>query len=211
MSKTDAGLPPDAAGSADNNATLGEVLPETGLSRKVDRSIQKIGSWVSWLWVVLMLVICLNVFMKNVLGQGSVRFEEIQWHIYSLVFLLGLSYTLTYDDHVRVDLLYDTFSARRKAQVELLGIVVFLLPFLTILLYYTVPFVVQAVMDGERSSSPAGLSHYWIIKSALIVGLVLLIAAALARLHRCIAFLRQGDAGVAQNGRKQQGGDDDGA
>jgi TRAP-type mannitol/chloroaromatic compound transport system permease small subunit len=67
------------------------------------------------------------------------------------------------------------------------------LPFLAILLYYTFPFVVKAVVDGERSSSPAGLSHYWIIKSALLIGLGLLIASSVSRLHRCIAFLKGGD------------------
>lgn len=182
---------------SDTDSELGHTqtawLPETPLSHKIDTSIQKIGSAVSWLWIALMLIICVNVFMKNALGQGSVRFEEIQWHIYSLVFLFGLSYTMTFDEHVRVDLFYEGMSFRRRAQIEIIGIALFLLPFLAILLYYTFPFVVKAVVDGERSSSPAGLSHYWIIKSALLIGLGLLIASSVSRLHRCIAFLKGGD------------------
>lgn len=174
------------------------AFPETGFSRLIDNAIKKIGSWISWFWVVLMLVICVNVFMKNVLGQGSVRFEEIQWHIYSAIFLIGLSYAMAYDDHVRVDLLHERFNLRTKAWIEVAGIVIFLLPFLAVLLYYAWPFVLKAYTDGERSSSPAGLTHYWLIKSTLVIGLVLLIATSLSRLQRCVAFLLGGDSSTQE-------------
>ncbi|CTQ47461.1 TRAP transporter small permease subunit [Roseibium aggregatum] len=164
-------------------------LPVTRFSRSVDGAIARMGSLISWFWILLMGVICLNVFMKNILGQGSVKFEEIQWHIYAALFLLGLSYTMVYDDHVRVDLAYETFSLRTKAWVDFVGILVFLIPFLAIVLYFAWPFVAKAYADGERSSSPAGLAHYWIIKSALLAGLGLLLLAALSRLHRCAAYL----------------------
>ena len=67
------------------------ALPETGFSRAIDGAIKRFGSGISWFWIALMAVICVNVFMKNVLGQGSVQFEEIQWHIYAALFLLGKS------------------------------------------------------------------------------------------------------------------------
>ncbi len=160
-------------------------LPRTAFSESIDRSVRRVGSLASWFWVLLMAVICVNVFMKNVLGQGSVQFEEIQWHIYAALFLLGLSYAMTWDDHVRVDLLYENFSEKAKAWVDLVGILIFLLPFIAMLLYFAGPFVMKAFEDGERSSSPAGLSNYWIIKSFLLLGLGLLALTALARLHRC--------------------------
>lgn len=165
------------------------AFPETRFSQAIDNVIKKIGSVISWFWIALIVVICVNVFMKNALGQGSVRFEEIQWHIYSALFLLGLSYTMTFDDHVRVDLLHENFNLRTKAWVEVVGIIVFLLPFLIMLLYFTWPFVIKAFTDGERSSSPAGLAYYWIIKSTLVIGLALLLATSISRLQRCIAFL----------------------
>lgn len=165
------------------------ALPETGFSRSVDRLVRLVGEWSSWIWVVLMLVICVNVFMKNVLGRGSVQLEEIQWHIYAALFLLGLGYTLIHDDHVRVDLVYENMSLRTKAWVDLVGILLFLVPFLLVLLWFAWPFVLKAVEDGERSSSPAGLSNYWIIKSFILTGLGLLLLAALGRVHRCIAYL----------------------
>lgn len=167
-------------------------LPETGFSHAADAAVKRFGSIISWFWVLLMAVICVNVFMKNVLGQGSIQFEEIQWHIYAALFLLGLSYTMAFDDHVRVDLIYETMNTRRKAWVDFLGILLFLIPFIVMILYFAWPFVMKALADGERSSSPAGLSNYWIIKSTLVVGLGLLAISTLARLHRCAALLFMG-------------------
>lgn len=174
------------------------ALPETGFSRAVDGAIMRFGSWISWFWIALMAVICINVFMKNVLGQGSVQFEEIQWHIYAALFLLGLSYTMAYDDHVRVDIFYEQFGLRAKAWIETIGIVIFLIPFILVVLYYAWPFVVKAYVDQERSSSPAGLSHYWIIKSALLFGFGLLLLTALSRLSRCIALLAGAPPGTGE-------------
>lgn len=165
------------------------ALPETGVSRAIDGAIKRFGSWVSWFWIALMAVIVVNVFMKNVLGQGSVQFEEIQWHIYAALFLLGLSYTMAYDDHVRVDIFYESYGLRTKAWIEAIGIVLFLIPFILVMLYYAWPFVVTAYVDNERSSSPAGLSQYWIIKSTILLGFALLLLTALSRLHRCVALL----------------------
>lgn len=164
-------------------------LPETKFSAAINTQIKRFGSMISWFWIVLMMVICTNVFMKNVLGQGSVRFEEIQWHIFSALFLMGLCYTMAYDDHVRVDLFYEQMSLKSKAWVDAIGILVFLLPFIGVLLYFGEAFVLKAFADNERSNSPAGLSHYWIIKSTLLIGLCLLAVAAIARLHICVAYL----------------------
>lgn len=175
------------------------ALPHTGFSRAVDGAIKRFGSWMSWFWIALMGVICVNVFMKNVLGQGSVRFEEIQWHIYAALFLLGLSYTMAHDDHVRVDVIHERFGLRTKAWIDLLGIALLLIPFLLVLLWHAVPFVTKAYVDGERSASPAGLGHYWIIKSALVLGLVMLLLTALSRLSRCWALLF---AGVSPSDRE---------
>lgn len=164
-------------------------LPETGFSRTVDRALNAMGSAMSWGWVGLMAIIVLNVAMKNLFGDGRVEFEEIQWHLYSALFMLGLSVTLVADAHVRVDLLYERFSLRTKAWIDLLGIVFLLLPFVTMLAWYAVPFVTDSFATAERSSSPAGLPYRWIIKSALLLGVGLLALAALSRLHRVVTLL----------------------
>ncbi len=164
-------------------------LPETKLSKSIDSVLNRIGSFASWFWLLLMAVILVNVVMKNVFGDGRIEFEEIQWHIYAAVFMIGLSYTFVADDHVRVDLLYDGFSLRKKVWVDLIGLVVFLIPFILIMLWHSIPFVEDAIATHERSSSPAGLSHRWIIKSALPLGLLLLLIAVISRVCRLVACL----------------------
>ena len=181
-------------------------LPQTKLSRFVDGILNQIGSIISWFWLLLMAVIIINVVMKNFFGEGRIEFEEIQWHIYAATFMLGLSYTFVADDHVRVDLLYDNFSLTAKAWVDLIGTLVFLIPFIVILILHSGPFVEDAFITNERSNSPAGLAYRWIIKSALPLGLVLLLFAAVARISRIIAYLtsdRTYGSDATQGGREE--------
>ncbi|MEM7224109.1 MAG: TRAP transporter small permease subunit [Pseudomonadota bacterium] len=164
-------------------------LPRTAFSQGVDRLIRWIGGSISWIWLLLVAVIVLNVTMRYLLGEGRIEFEEIQWHIYAVGFLLGLAYCLESDDHVRVDVLYERFSLKTKAWVELFGILVFLTPFLVLVLWYAVPFVVYSASINEVSESPGGLPARWAIKAMLPLGFALLALAALARLSRVTALL----------------------
>ncbi|QID19196.1 TRAP transporter small permease subunit [Nitrogeniibacter mangrovi] len=173
-------------------------LPETAFSRVVDGALARLGRSISWAWIALMAVIVINVVMKNLFGEGRVEFEEIQWHIYAALFMLGLSVTLATDDHVRVDLFYGGFTLRTKAWIDLVGIVCLLLPFVAMLMWYGVPFVADSFATAERSSSPAGLPYRWIIKSALVAGIGLLGVAACARLTRIVALLFLGRVPVAK-------------
>ena len=71
---------------------LGGPLPHTRLSQRIDRWIEAVGSAVSWLWLVLLATIVLNVVMRYVFGEGRIEFEELQWHLYAMGFLTALSY-----------------------------------------------------------------------------------------------------------------------
>ena len=164
-------------------------LPRTNFSQRIDSAIRRLGSWISWVWLLLVGVIVLNVTMRYVLGEGRIEFEEIQWHIYALGFLLGLAYCLESDDHVRVDVIYERFGMTTKAWVELFGIVFFLLPFLVLVIWYAVPFVTYSISINEISEAPGGLPARWAIKSVLLIGFVLLFVAVLSRLTRVTAYL----------------------
>ncbi len=164
-------------------------LPQTSISLAIGRFLNAIGSAVSWLWVILLLVVVLNVVLRYVLSKGLIEFEELQWHLYSIGFLIGLSYAYEADDHVRVDLLHDRFSLRTQAWIELYGILLLLLPFVALVLYYSWPFLVESYVSGERSSSPGGLSQRWIVKSFLFISFALLGLAAISRLLRVFALL----------------------
>lgn len=164
-------------------------LPETSLSRAIDPWLVRIGQWASWLWVVLLVIIVFNVVMRYAFDQGRIEFEEIQWHIYATGFLLGLSYAYQADAHIRVDVLHEQFSPDLKAWIELYGILLFLMPFIAIVLIYSVPFVWSSYQLAEVSQSPGGLPYRWAMKAALPIGFFLLLLATISRLSRVWSFL----------------------
>jgi TRAP-type mannitol/chloroaromatic compound transport system permease small subunit len=164
-------------------------LPETAFSRVVDPWLIRIGRWTSWLWVVLLAIIVINVVLRYAFGQGRVEFEEIQWHLYATGFLLALGYALLTDSHIRVDVLHERFSPALQAWVEFYGILLLLLPFVVLVIVYSVPFVVTSFHLSEVSNAPGGLPFRWAIKAMLPVGFALLGLAALSRLSRVWRFL----------------------
>jgi TRAP-type mannitol/chloroaromatic compound transport system permease small subunit len=165
------------------------LLPDTNMSRRIDRAVAAIGKAFSWLWVALIVVITLNVVLRYVFRSGFVALEEMQWHIYSVGFLLGLSYCITMDGHVRIDVMAEHLRPRTRAWIELIGILVLLLPFAIIILIEAVPFVLRSYNLGEVSGSPGGLPGRWVLKSFLVIGFGLVALAALSRLLRVTAFL----------------------
>ena len=111
-------------------------LPETRLSCVIDPTLSRIGQWASWLWLLLMVIIVGNVVLRYAFGEGHIEIEEIQWHIYSFGFLLGLSYAYQADSHIRVDVLHERWSRRTQAWIELYGILLFMLPFIAVILIF---------------------------------------------------------------------------
>lgn len=164
-------------------------LPETRFSRRLDPLMRGVGKLSSYIWVVLVAVITINVLMRYVIGKGLIEFEEGQWHLYAIGFLLALAWGVEADDHVRIDVISDRFAFRTKCWIELVGIVIVLLPFVALVVWYTAPFVAYSWRVGEISEAPGGLPYRWAIKSVLLIGFVLLGLAAFSRLTRVAAAL----------------------
>jgi TRAP-type mannitol/chloroaromatic compound transport system permease small subunit len=172
------------------------ALPETRVTRALDGCVRRVGDALSWIWILLLGIVVLNVLLRYVFGEGRIEFEEIQWHLYSVGFLAGLSYGVVSDDHVRVDFIRRKLSARTQAWVELYGILLLLLPFVALVVIYSVPLIEYSFSLGEVSAAPGGLPFRWLIKSALFAGFTLLGLAAVSRALRVGAFLtteRRGD------------------
>ena len=166
-----------------------DPYPNTRLSRVIDPVLIAIGNAISWLWLVLLGVIVVNVVLRYAFGEGRVEFEELQWHIYSAGFLLALSFAYQADVHIRVDVLHERFSPALSAWIELYGIVLFLLPFIALVLIYSLPFVASSFALGEISQAPGGLPLRWLIKAVLPLAFLLLLLATVSRLSRVWAFL----------------------
>ena len=163
-------------------------LPDTRVSWFLERGIWGLGDLFSWLWLPLVAVILVSVISRYVFSAGSVTMEEIQWHISSVTWLIGLAYAFIYDSHVRVDVIHERLSLRAQTWLELLGLLLLALPFLAIGVYMTWPYFHESFLQGEVSQAPAGLPFRWAMKFFLLLAFVLLLVAAFARLLRCTAL-----------------------
>lgn len=164
-------------------------LPRTTFSNFIENIISKIGDYASWLWVACVAIIVYSVVTRYVFEQGTVLFEELQWHFAGAAWLIGLSYTLVHDDHVRVDVIHENLSVKTQTWIEFLGITFLLLPFLWFSLGELIPYAQASLEQGERSQSPNGLPMRWLLKSVLPLAIFLLMLAAISRLARITALL----------------------
>lgn len=164
-------------------------LPTTWVSQVMDRVISGIGKTASWMWLVVTGVIIYAVVGRYAFSVGSVTLEEVQWHLAGAGWLLGLSYTLVLDGHVRVDVLHERLSLKGQGWVELFGLLFLLLPFLGLAVYELFPYAYSSWRQGETSQAPAGLPYRWVLKGIVAISFVLLILAALSRLLKVTALL----------------------
>ncbi|GAB4378257.1 MAG: TRAP transporter small permease subunit [Elainellaceae cyanobacterium] len=164
------------------------------LSRWIDALNERVGRATYWLVLLMLLVGVWNVIGRYggyLLRQNlsSNALIEIQWYFFDLVFLLGAAYTLKHDEHVRVDVFYSSWSPRRKAWADLIGSLLFLIPFCLMVIYFSWNTVLASWAIWETSPDPGGLPRYP-IKSMIIIGFVLLILQGISEAIKKLAFLR---------------------
>ena len=164
------------------------------LSRAIDAVNGWLGRLVGWLTLVMVLIGAYNAVVRY-LGRyiggnlSSNAYLELQWYLFSLVFLLGASYALQRNVHVRVDLLYGRLSARGRAWIDLVGTLVLLLPFTLFTLWVSWPTVRSSWAVREVSSDPGGLARYP-IKTVILVAFGLLALQGISLTIRQLATLR---------------------
>lgn len=178
------------------------VLPRNRISNSIDRIIVTAGDLASWLWPILVIVTVLQVVLRYGFGQGSIMFEELQWHIYAVGFMIGLSYCADVDRHVRVDVIAEKFPLRTRGWIELIGLATFLLPFALIVAYEGVAYAKSAFDFHEVSAAPGGLPYRWILKSFITIAFALLSLTAFSRLTRCTTLLFGFPKALSSNGKR---------
>ena len=167
-------------------------LRHTPITKKIDNFVLQVGEIFNWFWVILIAVIILNVVLRYVFRNGMIELEELQWHLYCIGWLVGLSSTYIVDSHVRVDVLSERLSYRKKLWFELFGILILFLPFVILVLYYAVPFFELSWTSSERSTSANGLPARWFVKGFLVISFFLLLISGFSRITRIIETLRFG-------------------
>jgi len=158
--------------------------------RIVDRLNEFVGRIVSWLTTLMVLVVFYDVVLRYVFNNGNIALQELEWHLFSIIFLLGSAYTLKKNGHVRVDILYTNFKDRTKAWINLFGSLFFLLPFSIMILISTQDFITSSWMVGEVSPNPGGLPARYILKAMIPLGFFFLILQGLAECFKNILFLK---------------------
>ena len=168
------------------------------LSTLIDAVSDRVGSLVGWLTLAMFVLGAFNAVARYLgksieLNLSSNAYIEAQWYLFSAIFLLGAAHTLQRDQHVRVDVLYGRLSERRKAWVDIVGTVSFLIPFCLFGLIITVPAVRNSWAVLEVSPDPGGLPRYP-IKTLMLVCFGLLLLQAISELIKRVRTIREGDA-----------------
>jgi TRAP-type mannitol/chloroaromatic compound transport system permease small subunit len=168
----------------------GIPLPVTRLSRILDGIVVWIGEASAWIWTALMLLIVYQVVQRYVFGLGSIKMEEMQWHLYGIGFMLAIPFAEVRERHVRIDVLAEHWPIRRRLWIEAFGLLVFLLPFSLFALVQSWPYMTHSFAVNEISSAPDGLPYRGVLKAFIVATFALLTMAAISRLSRVIAALR---------------------
>jgi TRAP-type mannitol/chloroaromatic compound transport system permease small subunit len=117
--------------------------------------------------------------MRYFFRSGSIAMQEMEWHLFSVIILLGISYTLKEDGHVRVDLIYDRLNDKKKAMINMVGVVLFILPIALLIGLGSIDYVIESFNSGEQSGDPGGLTNRWIVKSLIPLSFFLLIISSI--------------------------------
>lgn len=154
----------------------------SGVIAKIDQISDRVGWAVSWLTLLMVVITAYDVIMRYIFNITFVFIQELEWYLFSLVFLLAAGYALRYDAHVRVDIFYSRMGPRGQAWVNLLGAVLFLFPTCYLIIKASVPFVTNSWIDVEGSPDPGGIPLVFILKTAIPVGFLLLAFQGIAHL-----------------------------
>lgn len=159
------------------------------LSYYLDRLSKYAGYFAALLVVVLSLLVVYDAAMRYLFASGSIALQEIEWHLFDVIFLLGLTYALKHDKHVRVDIFFEHYSKETRAIVQILSMLLLVIPFSLIFLSDSVEMLIQSYLQHEISSDPGGLTHRYLIKGVLVLAFILLILQALSEMLKAFGKL----------------------
>jgi TRAP-type mannitol/chloroaromatic compound transport system permease small subunit len=143
------------------------------LAGGIDRLVDLVGRATAWLALVIALVMGANVLLRYAFSIGSIWMQEFEWHIMVPICLFGMSYALLHGEHVRVDVLFQYFSPRNKLRIDVATALIGMLLSL-IVIYLSIPYVLQSWSIGEGTANPGGIDHRYIVKAMIPIGFALL-------------------------------------
>ena len=153
--------------------------------------IDKMGRVIAWLLILMIFNVLIDVVMRYFFNNSSIAMQEVEWHLFSILILFGLGYALKEESHVRVDFLYDNFSVKTKAYINIIGTLLFLFPFALLIIFGSYEYVMDAYTMNEISEDPGGLTHRWIIKAMIPAGFIFLMFAGLTYILKHIIIIKE--------------------
>jgi len=160
------------------------------LSRWIDTINEWVGRGVAWVTLGLVLVVFVDVVMRYLFNKSFVFTQELEWHLFGFIFLIGAGYTLLHDGHVRVDIIYQRLGIKGRAWTNLLGVILFLIPGCLMVISTSWQFAANSFSMLEGSPDPGGIPFRFIIKGCIPVGFTLLLLQGISLgLHSIMQIL----------------------
>ncbi len=159
------------------------------LSRAIDAINSRLGKWLSWLILVVVLVSAANATVRKVFDTSSNAWLELQWVIFSVIFLLCSPWTLASNEHIRIDIVNNALPKNARNIIDVVGHVFFLLPLTIVMVVTSYPFFLRSLALDEQSANAGGLPQ-WPAKSLVLIGFLLLFLQGISELIKRIAVMR---------------------
>jgi TRAP-type mannitol/chloroaromatic compound transport system permease small subunit len=165
------------------------MRPLLRLSAAIDSFTVFVGQAVSWLILAAVLISAGNAIVRKALDTSSNAWLELQWYLFSAVFLLAASYTLQRNDHIRIDIVSGMLSKTARSWIDLIGHVFMLMPFVILMVYEAYPFVMTSYLQQENSANAGGLI-IWPAKALLLAGFLMLAIQGVSEIIKRIAIMQ---------------------
>lgn len=159
------------------------------MSAAIDRMTEFVGRSLYWLILVMVLISTFNAIARKFLNMSSNAWLEVQWYLFSVVFLCCAGYALLRKEHIRIDIIANHLSDRANHRIALFGHVFFLMPLCIIMIYLSWPYFMESVRVGEYSSNAGGLVR-WPAKLTIVVGFALLLIQGISEIIKQVGVMR---------------------
>ena len=168
------------------------------ISQLIDALNEKIGLAAAWLTTLMVITVVYDVVMRYGFKKGNIAVQEMEWHLFAVIFLIGAAYSLKKNAHVRVDIIYTKLSTKQKAWIDFIGTFIFLIPFSIMIIYASRGFIESSWAVGETSPDPGGLPGRYILKAMLPARFILLILQGISQAIKNLLIIIGKESEVAQ-------------
>jgi TRAP-type mannitol/chloroaromatic compound transport system permease small subunit len=165
------------------------VKGSVAIARAIDALTERVGKIAAWAILLAVIVSAVNAIIRKTFGVSSNAWLELQWYLFGAVFMLCTSWTLKANEHIRIDILSNKLSKRARDWLDVFGHLFFLLPFVAVMIWLSLPFFARSFESGEISTNAGGLL-IWPAKGLILLGFILLGLQWLSELIKRLAIIR---------------------